>query len=440
MKNFVYLIMATVVFSSCESYVDIDKAPNQLLIADAYKQDATATSAVLNIYSDDVTTYSLANFTYLGGVESDEMLYTQASTPAITEFAQAAVSITNANLVNYLWSYPYSIIAKANVAINGLTASTTLTTTVKSQLLGESKFFRAFTYFNLVNYFGAVPLALTGDPLKDGYLPRASADSVWAQIISDLKDAENLLPAAYTGTLRTRVNKYAASALLARAYLYTKDYANAEAEASKVIGATDISYTLSDVSTAFLNTSNEVIFQIAPTTSWSSFPFMGTYYITYGQFVLSPSLTASFEAGDKRKTSWTKDSVIYKYKMAGGEYNVVLRLAEQYLIRAEARAQLNTNLVGAQTDLDSVRIRAGLPATTAATQTTLLTAVAQERKVELFGEYSHRWFDLKRTNEANTVIGALKPTTWKSTAVLAPIPSAERIKNAALTQNDGYPK
>lgn len=440
MRTYLYIIATAFILTSCEKFVDIDKAPSQLLIADAFKSDATATSAVLTLYSEDATTNSLAYFTVLGGIESDEMVYTQSASPTITEFQQAVISTNNSTLLSYLWSYPYSVISRSNVAINGLTASTTMSTAVKNQLLGECKFFRAFFYFNLVNYFGKVPLALSGDPLVDSYLPRSSTDSVWAQIISDLKDAQNLLPTAYVGTLRTRVNQYTATALLARAYLYTKDYAKAEAEASKVIGATDVTFGMPDPATTFLNSSNEVIFQIAPTAAWSNFPFLGTFYISNGQFALSPSMTASFETGDQRKTAWTKDSVINKYKMAGGEYNIVLRLAEQYLIRAEARAHQNTNISGAQSDLDAVRLRAGLTNTPAATQTDLLTAIAQERKVELFGEFSHRWFDLKRTDKADAVLGTLKSTTWKSTAVLAPIPSSEIIKNGSLTQNDGYPK
>jgi starch-binding outer membrane protein, SusD/RagB family len=440
MRTYLYIIAATFILSSCEKYVDIDKAPSQLLISDAFKADATATSAVLTLYSEGATTNCLAYFSFLGGITSDEMIYTQSSEPSFTEFQQTVVSINNSDVLNYLWYNPYIVIARSNVAINGLTASTTMSAAVKKQLLGECKFFRAFFYFNLVNYFGKVPLALSGDPLVDSYLPRSSTDSVWAQIISDLKDAQNLLPTAYVGTLRTRVNQYTATALLARAYLYTKDYAKAAVEASKVIEATDITYGMPDPTTAFLNSSNEVIFQIAPTTAWSNLPFLGTFYISYGEFALSPSMTASFETGDQRKTAWTKDSVINKYKMAGGEYNIVLRLAEQYLIRAEARAQQNTNISGAQSDLDAVRLRAGLTNTSATTQSDLLTAIAQERKVELFGEYSHRWFDLKRTDKADAVLGTLKSATWKPTAVLMPIPASEIIKNGALTQNDGYPK
>jgi len=430
------LLLVAVLFSSCEKYVDIPKAPNQLLVTDAFKEDATATSAVLTLYGNDNTTNSLGYFSFCGGLEADELENANDNDLSMNEFQTTALSIKNSTVQNYLWATPYAVIGTANVAIDGLNNSTTLTPSVKNQLLGESKFFRAFTYFYLVNYFGKVPLSLSGDANANAFLPRASTDSVYAQIVADLKDAQTLLPATYVGTMRARVNKYAATALLARIYLYMNDYTNAEIQASNVIGATDISYTMQDIDHAFLNTSNEVIFQIAPTTSWSSLPILGTYYNSYQQYVLAPSFT--FEAGDKRATAWTDGNIITKYKMAGNEYNVTLRLAEQYLIRSEARAQL-AKISGAQADLDSVRIRAGLAKTTASTKDDLLTAIAGERKVELVGEFSHRWFDLKRTGKADQVIGALKPATWKSTAVLAPIPSDERFKNPSLTQNDGYP-
>ena len=65
-------------------------------------------------------------------------------------------------------------------------------------------------------------------------------------------------------------------------------------------------------------------------------------------------------------------------------------------------------------------------------------AIEQERKVEFFGEWGHRWLDLKRTNRADAVLGGLKPKTWKSTAVLYPIPENQRLANRNLTQNSGY--
>ena len=207
----------------------------------------------------------------------------------MAQFQQSNTLATNSNVNNYLWIYPYGTILQANVAISGLTHSTTLTASIKQQLLGECYFMRAFHYFYMVNYMGGVPLSLSDDALSQAYLARATSDEVYAQIISDLKAAEALLPDTYTGTLRTRVNKYAVEALLARVYLYIKDYTNAAAYATKVIGATDVTYALADLSTAFKNTSNEVIFQFAtsPYDDWQKLAWGGALLITGTILVLN---------------------------------------------------------------------------------------------------------------------------------------------------------
>ncbi|MCF6405047.1 RagB/SusD family nutrient uptake outer membrane protein [Chitinophaga filiformis] len=445
------LLINSLLFSSCEKFVDIGKAPNQLPVADVFKEDGTATAAVLAMYSYYTTSGSLPYITFAGGIEADDIQYTYAtSTPAMNEFQQSAVNPNNGTVSSYLWIYPYAVIRQANLAIEGLKASTTLTSSVQAQLLGEAYFFRAFNYFYLVNYFGAVPLVLSADVMETGTQPRTGTDSVWAQIISDLKAAVTSLPSAYTGTLRTRVNKYAASALLARAYLYTKDWENAITYSTAVIGATDVTYNLPVPDSAFVNVSNEVILQYGTNNGYS---FMGNNYRTSSSagipnYYLYPATANAFESGDKRRTAWV-DSVISggtttyrinKYKLAtataGNEYNVILRLAEQYLIRAEANAQLE-RIETAAADLNAVRTRAGLDNTAAATKDDLLAAIAQERKLELFGEFAHRWFDLKRTNKVNEVIGAIK-SNWVATAALLPIPAAEIAKNKTLKQNDGY--
>lgn len=117
---------------------------------------------------------------------------------------------------------------------------------------------------------------------------------------------------------------------------------------------------------------------------------------------------------------------------------MVMRLAEQYLIRAEARIQQG-KLDDGRNDLDAIRHRAGLPnLSTSLTQPALLLAVEQERKVELFAEWGHRWFDLKRTKRADAVLGPIKGANWQSTDTLYPIPSDAIRTNANLTQNEGY--
>jgi hypothetical protein len=163
------------------------------------------------------------------------------------------------------------------------------------------------------------------------------------------------------------------------------------------------------------------------------------------------------EPADLRK-SWIRTVTVggkqynspYKYKLNTGtpreEYNMVLRLAEQYCIRAEARARLN-QLTEAVSDLNTIRKRAGLPdLNTISTQAQVLAAVEQERRMELFAEWGHRWFDLKRwpartldgKKRIDEIMYALRPATWKTTAALWPIPDDERIQNHALTQNPGY--
>jgi hypothetical protein len=454
-------ITALIITSSCNKYVELAAPQNKIQASTAYLTDATATAAVVALYNYGIFNSFNAlqqSIALYAGVSSDELHYTLTTAPDITEIENNNISINSGSNANNLWYYAYAELLEANDAISGITASTSLIPSVKSQLLGEAKFFRALMHFYLVNYYGAIPLITGNDALTNAYLPRTAPEQVYASIISDLKDAQGLLPVTYVGTLKSRVNQLAATALLARVYLYHKEYANAEAMATQVIGSG--TYTLPTPASAFLNTSTETILQFATYYGYSA--FAGSYRtassaanIAPPPYVLTSTIANSFEAGDTRKTNWVDSTVsgskfyrINKYKIftaatvgAGNEFNVVLRLAEQYLIRAEARAQQN-NLTGAAADINVVRTRAGLanlPTLIAGSQTSLLTAVAQERKVELFGEYGHRWFDLLRTGQANAVLSVLKPSTWNATrSVLFPIPDGQRLVNTALTQNPGY--
>jgi hypothetical protein len=125
----------------------------------------------------------------------------------------------------------------------------------------------------------------------------------------------------------------------------------------------------------------------------------------------------------------------------------VFRLAEQYLIRAEAKAQLGniTGVNSAASDLDTIRSRAGLSVTTATTREEMLKAIEKERVCEFFTEWGHRWLDLKRSESfitagntrADDLLKVLK-VNWQSTDMLYPIPQEEMRQNPASTQNPGY--
>jgi hypothetical protein len=175
-------------------------------------------------------------------------------------------------------------------------------------------------------------------------------------------------------------------------------------------------------------------------------------------YVLTDSLLSSFEANDKRR-QWIRTDTIngvayhspFKYRRNDTqqpftEYNTVLRLAEQVLIRAEARIMQN-NLSGAADDLNLLRARASLAAVGPFTsQSSAMAALEHERRIELFAEWGHRWFDLNRwpaqspaqyTIRADEVMSSCKHP-WNLTAKLWPIPADQLVLNPMLIQNAGY--
>ena len=243
-----------------------------------------------------------------------------------------------------------------------------------------------------------------------------------------------------------------------------KDYANAELYATKVMESTANTYVLrpqSEIAEVFQNNSNEIIFQVSNLSGISTFGPLYNYLTGVVSAVSVPeNYFNSFSNDDLRKSNWirnnTANGTIYheinKYKLrtgfGGNEYDVVMRLAEQYLIRAEARAhqQKLAGPGGAESDLNAIRLRAGLQPTTATTLPQLLLAIEDERKHELFAEMGHRWLDLKRTvstsspatkTRADDVLGVIK-TGWKTEAQLFPIPQSQILINTKLSQNPGY--
>jgi hypothetical protein len=389
------------------------------MTSNSYVYEITVLNA---LYADETTSVSYP--TYLGNSLS----------PADTQ-------------VGYMWSDNYANIYRANAIIEGVQSSSSLFAGTKQQAIGEALFMRALCHFNLINTFGNVPLITSTNATINATAPQSTSAVIYQQIIADLKQTAAYLPPNYTlsANERTRVNKYAAIAMLSKVYLYTQDWADAEAQASLVIG-NPLFNLPTDLTKVFLNTSTEAIFQFDnKPTGYTS---LATYFVPGAgivpAYIIRPELLAAFEPGDQRKTNWIGTSAGYnysaKYKARSvstvNEYLTLLRLADIYLIRAEARAE-EKNISGSQSDLNAVRTRAGLGNTTASDQPTLLLAIEQERRVELFCEWANRFYDLKRTGRINTVLLAEKPG-WKSTAANYPIPSVELGKNTNLIQNPGY--
>jgi len=388
--------------------------------------------------------------TVFPGLSGDELMRTVPD--ATTDpFQKNAITTNNYYLEVGLWKRGYNHIYQANAILKGLSNSPGVSTSVRDQLTGEAKFVRAFCHFYLLNLFGDVPLITSTDYQVNQSVSRTPVADIYQQIITDLKDAQNLMSSSYPSTGKVRPNKYASTAFLARVYLYQKNWAEAEAEASILINSG--TYSLTNLNAVFLANSNEAIWQLLPVltnlNTADGITFLPPSATARPQYIVTDLLLNSFESNDQRKTAWIKTNTVsgqaynypYKYKVRISptivECNMVLRLAEQYLIRAEARAQQN-NITGAQADLNVIRNRAGLGNTPANDKASLLSAIEQERRIEFFAEWGHRWFDLKRANKIDAVLSVAKPAYWQATDALYPIPLSELQTNPALIQNPGY--
>ncbi|MBC9909440.1 RagB/SusD family nutrient uptake outer membrane protein [Chitinophaga varians] len=453
-------LTAVGIFSSCKKFVTVENPPNVLTNDKIFTNDQSATAAMLSIYISMMNdqygnsgSFACFSMSALGGMSANELIWTQNNTaaPYFQQFSDHTLTPDN-NYVGPLWSDGYKYIYRTNAILGGLSMATGMSDSVKTQLAGEAKFTRAFCYFYLVNLFGDVPLVLNTAYQENMGLPRTPAATVWQQIISDLKDAKALLSDKYPTGEKLRPNRQVASALLARAFLYTNRWQEAESEAGSIINSGKYGAALPPLDQVFKKESPEAIWQLQPVIANANTPEGGQFLTVAGSrpnYELTPQLLNAFETNDNRKTTWVGFSSSAnlswaypaKYKAGTGaltEYYVVFRLSEQYLIRAEACAQQG-KVQPAQDDLNMVRKRAGLPVTTAADQASLLLAIEKERQVEFFAEWGHRWLDLKRTKRAEAVLKPLSPpNTWKPGSVLYPIPDLEIKANPRLVQNDAY--
>jgi hypothetical protein len=476
------LCILTLIEIGCKKLVTVAPPVTSITDVNVFNTDATAASVLTGIYTNMssgsfATGVNGTSISLLCGLSADEFtLYNGTTNEELFYYTNA---LSNINVGSDLWSNIYPTIYAANAAVQGLTNNNHLTPSVQQQLMGEALFIRAFCYFYLVNLYGDVPLVTGTDYTVNDLLSRTPKTYVYQQMISDLKEAQVLLSSNYlesdahtaypfSSLQRVRPTKWAADALLARTYLYTGDYTEAVILVDSVISNNSL-FNLDQLNQVFLKNSTEAIWQLQPVNNNSGITNTADAY----QFIvpsdgpdaniqsvyISPYLLNSFEVGDQRRLSWL-DSVIvgkdtfyypYKYKVNAQnapvtEYLMVLRLGEQYLIRAESEAHgVGNGISAAITDLNVIRFRALLPPYSGdSDQTSVLNAIYHERQVELFSEWGHRWFDLKRTGNVDSVMGVpgnvcrAKGGTWDLNWQLYPIALTELQYDPKLVQNPGY--
>lgn len=478
---FICIAFPALLLAGCKKWIEIDPPIDTITTGEMFSSNKEAEWAMAAVYSKlingmesvNISNAAESNFgsglpTILGGVSADEFVPSPTLLSGdYLRLSSNSLTVKTSGVTTQLWTTAYKIIFDANGVIEGIEGSKShqLTDSVRKQLTGEALALRAFAYFYLVNFFGDLPLVLTVDFNQTAGLSRAPAGRIYEQITADLRLAKTLLSADFAVGKgeRVRVNKWFAEALLARVSLYTGDFQQAVASATAVIGETGLFGLEGDVANVFLKNSREAILQLKQAHTNEALKNATPEGMAFNpwqtgippRFHINSALPDMFGETDKRKTSWIAHiaGIYYPFKYKTGNYNAVymgeqteyytvMRLAEMYLVRAEASVRLSgANAANAIKDLNEVRGRAGaagLPETLTAQQVT--DAVAKERQLELFAEWGHRWLDLKRTGKASSVLSAMPhKQPWKGDyQLLYPIPEEEIRNNNNLVQNPQY--
>ena len=447
MKKILYIIPFLILLGSCKKFLETD--PQQQVdqseaITNAGSA-ATAANGMFNVLASN--DYYGSNFQSLAYLSAGDITWT-GSQAAPSEITKHLTSATNANVAS-AWTAIYKTISSANYIIANvpLVNDPLFSTALKNQYVGEAYFVRALAYFDLARGWGGAQLVLTPTLTKadNQNIPRSSQADTYAQVLKDLNAAEPLVPTAVN---RNRVSQRTVWALKARLYLYLQQWALAEQFATQVISSTD--YTLLKPYSAFFANNAaataESVFELAYAVSntnnhsnWWLPPVLGGRREWAPSDVLVGLLNNPLIGGGRNSliaqtaapgNLWY--GKLYYRTPLGTDPAYIIRIAELYFIRSEARARQG-NLATALTDLNAVRDRAGIAATTAATLDALLLAIENERRVE-FPFEADRWFNLVRTDRAQTVLSLPDKHLY-----LFPIPYSETVVDPNLAGGNANP-
>ncbi|MEK6783249.1 MAG: RagB/SusD family nutrient uptake outer membrane protein [Bacteroidota bacterium] len=391
----------------------------------------------------------------IAGDATADMLIHNGTFTQYRELGTKQITSANASVAN-LWGSIYNTIYLANFILERLPSVPGVKTSDRDRVMGTAHFIRGYSYFMALNTFGGVPKVTETTIDANRNIARAAKAEILLFIIEDLTEALGKLPAeppsaAYAG-------EYTVRALLAKLYLYQKNYTNAEQFATEVIASGLYALEPKFETLVTEDFTEEAILEVGYTLSDDpgTDGNIGLNNLFVGRREIIPSnqavvALASVESGDRfssisfnvnqlngNDNGWS----VAKYGTADQDNNnvVALKLGEMYLIRAEARVQLNkvSGTESAQEDINVLRARANAPLIASVTQSQMIQLIEQERIYELAYE-GNRWYDLVRTDRAKDVMPAFS-SNWKDKFELWPIPQREILNNPALVgnQNPGY--
>jgi len=433
--NYLFAFFLLLALTSCEEILDVK--PSQSIASDDAVTDKKGVErALIGCYNAlQSASYYGREYIVVGDLTADNLTWT-GTTVTYSDFDNNTISVDN-GIVDGIWASCYYGINCVNNLVKKID-NVELTSEDKNNYLGELYFLRALMHFDLVRCFGDIPIKTqpsesAGDELL---VSRQAVSLVYNAIVSDLLFAE----ANISNTTFGRATQAAAKALLARVYLYMKDYAKAKAKAAEVIStngqlAGSYAELFNDNENAELIFS--VIFNEQDQNRLAQY-FFPTSLSGRNEYSATDNLLNEYESGDLRKDVCINatDKYVQKYSdlVNGGDNVCVIRLAEMYLIRAEAETRLNGDLAAIRSDINTVRLRAGLSEIITTDYAKLLEDIEHEHRIE-FAFEGHRWFDLVRTDRAISLI----ETVTDRNKYLFPIPASEMNANENIgSQNPGY--
>lgn len=456
MKTITIIIICSALYlTSCKKYLDT-KPVNEQPDTEVLKSKSNVLSVLYSAYD------RLQSGNFIGGqaIEAAELYGDNIDLTVLAlvtsqdygPFANRNFGIFN-NVGRNTWGTGYGAIYNANIVIDAVEKNTftDATEAEKGQYKAEALFIRAISHHTLVRLFAlpyssnpssdpGIPIRITRPSPEEALnpVPRSTVAAVYNQVIADLKAAGQTLPVTNGG----RATKWAAKAILARVYFDMGDYTNAYTYSNDVI--TNGGFTLgTTVQAPFSNAgaaqaNGGILFQIVNAVGDDgSGTIRGHYWSTNASNVFMPvhaAMYSSFLPADSRRTTLINSagSVPFSLKIQGvNPVNIpVVRLAEMYLTRAESAVRNGGFAAAAvRADYNNLRALAGIPQdNTSSTDTELLTAIQNERRLELVME-GDRYFELRRLKMQ------IRGLQFNDKMQLLKIPDTETRANPGIEQN-----
>ncbi|MCG6189531.1 RagB/SusD family nutrient uptake outer membrane protein [Maribellus maritimus] len=489
-KYFLVFIFLSSLLLSCEEF--LTETPRSSVGGENFFKTAKDADASISAIYSSIKGHYTFNAWYYGDI-STEVANNGEGSATLDNGEYTAADPT----FRGFWTQMYRTINYANVAIKNI-PDITMDTDLKERYVGEARFLRALSYFELVRAFGGVP-KITEPTVDDtnNRLPRASVEEIYNLIFDDLEFCETVLPDTYEGTNIGRATRGASKALMAKAYLQKGDFSNALSKSKEVIssGTYELLANLKDVFDITKENGKEHIFSIqfmggtteglgstlsrqfasrnveinpngngepsysaiaAESQFFNSVPNHYRKRLTIVDQFPSPyypeiTATGPAQAGPCCMKFWDP---LYTTRIGGDDANwMVIRYADVLLIFAEAENEVNGPTTEAYEAINSIRKRARdenqnnideqeeiaeLPDLSGLSQDEFRQAVWKERDMELCFEGHHRW-DLIRQNRFVEVVNASSiASKVTQTNRLFPIPDLEIMANDVLEQNPGY--